>query len=116
MEVTILSYGATIQSMLVRDKAGRHDDVITGYDDIEGYLSNSNMDGALVGRYANRIGRAEVGFRLVDASNVLPTTSENHKSSCWTGRCTRSILPVGTRIIFMVELLVLIKSFGLEIL
>ena len=65
MEVTILSYGATIQSMLVRDKAGRHDDVITGYDDIEGYLSNSNMDGALIGRYANRIGRAEVGFQKI---------------------------------------------------
>ena len=70
MEVTILSYGATIQSMLVRDKAGRHDDVITGYDDIEGYLSNSNMDGALIGRYANRIGRAEVGFQIGIKSDI----------------------------------------------
>ena len=40
MEVTILSYGATIQSMLVRDKAGRHDDVITGY----GAIENPNYD------------------------------------------------------------------------
>lgn len=78
MEVTILSYGATIQSMLVRDKAGRHDDVITGYDDIEGYLRNSNMDGALVGRYANRIGRAEDGFQII-AWGVLVDTSESFR-------------------------------------
>lgn len=78
MEVTILSYGATIQSMLVRDKAGRHDDVITGYDDIEGYLRNSNMDGALVGRYANRIGRAEDGFEII-ALRVLVDTSESFR-------------------------------------
>ena len=78
MEVTILSYGATIQSMLVRDKAGRHDDVITGYDDIDGYLRNSNMDGALVGRYANRIGRAEDGFEII-ALRVLVDTSESFR-------------------------------------
>ena len=78
MEVTILSYGATIQSMLVRDKAGRHDDVITGYDDIEGYLRNSNMDGALVGRYANRIGRAEDSFQII-AWGVLVDTSESFR-------------------------------------
>ena len=78
MEVTILSYGATIQSMLVRDKAGRHDDVITGYDDIEGYLRNSNMDGALVGRYANRIGRAEDGFQII-ALGVLIDISQSFR-------------------------------------
>ena len=78
MEVTILSYGATIQSMLVRDKAGRHDDVITGYDDIEGYLRNSNMDGALVGRYANRIGRAEDGFQII-ALGVLVDISQSFR-------------------------------------
>ena len=42
----------------VRDKVGRFDDVITGYDSIEGYINNFNYDGAMIGRYANRIGGA----------------------------------------------------------
>ena len=42
----------------VRDKVGRFDDVVTGYDSIEGYINNFNYDGAMIGRYANRIGGA----------------------------------------------------------
>ena len=60
IETTIISYGAIIQKILVRDKNGQFDDVITGYDNIDGYVNSPNdMHGAIVGRYANRIGRAE---------------------------------------------------------
>lgn len=59
MEVTVISYGCIIQSILVRDRTGVFDDVVTGYDDINGYLENNNYDGAIVGRYANRIHKAE---------------------------------------------------------
>lgn len=45
--------------MQVRDKVGRFDDIITGYDTIEGYINNFNYDGAMIGRYANRIGGAK---------------------------------------------------------
>ena len=60
IEVTILNYGAIIQKIMVRDRNGQFDDVITGFDDINGYINSPNdMHGAIVGRYANRIGRAE---------------------------------------------------------
>ena len=36
MEVTVISYGCAIQSMLVRDRTGILDDVITGYDNLNG--------------------------------------------------------------------------------
>ncbi|HWY67729.1 MAG TPA: aldose epimerase family protein [Terriglobales bacterium] len=56
VEVEISNYGATIVSLRVPDRTGRVDDVILGYDNLSGYLSEKNQYlGATVGRYANRI-------------------------------------------------------------
>jgi len=56
MEVRILNYGGIVQSLKVPDKNGKFDDVVLGYDNIGGYLTNSPYFGALIGRYGNRIG------------------------------------------------------------
>ena len=55
---SILDYGATWQSMRVPDRAGQMVDVILGYDTPEGYLTYKNYLGAVIGRVANRIGKA----------------------------------------------------------
>ncbi|XP_008212906.1 aldose 1-epimerase isoform X3 [Nasonia vitripennis] len=55
-EVDIISYGATIMAIRTPDKVGKIDDVVCGFDNIEGYLSSINpYFGATVGRVANRI-------------------------------------------------------------
>jgi aldose 1-epimerase len=58
MEVRLISYGAAIQSLKVPDRTGRIDDVVTGFDTLEGYLTRSRFFGAVAGRYANRIANA----------------------------------------------------------
>jgi aldose 1-epimerase len=55
-EARITNYGATITVLRTRDRAGRLDDVVLGYDDLAGYLSAGNpYFGTVVGRYGNRI-------------------------------------------------------------
>jgi aldose 1-epimerase len=62
MEVRISNYGGIITSMKVPDRNGRLHDVVLGYDSLEGYIKNPAYLGAIVGRYANRVGKAQ--FRL----------------------------------------------------
>jgi len=58
MEARIMTWGGTLISLRVPDAAGKFDDVVLGYDDLDGYLKNGGYFGALIGRYANRIGHA----------------------------------------------------------
>ncbi len=58
---SILTYGGIIQSLKVPDRNGKTDDVVLGYDTLDGYLKdaasvNTNF-GALIGRYGNRIAK-----------------------------------------------------------
>ena len=53
--MSVLSYGARIQSLLVPDREGALADVVLGYDDLAGYEGDQAYHGAVIGRYANRI-------------------------------------------------------------
>lgn len=58
-EVDVLTYGATIRAIRTPDKNGKIDDVVLGFDDINGYLGSDNpYFGATIGRVANRIAKA----------------------------------------------------------
>ena len=56
MSAKILTYGATLQSLIAPDRNGKGADVLLGYDDLAGYVDHPNYFGVTVGRYANRIG------------------------------------------------------------
>lgn len=58
--VKIFNYGAIISKFVVKNANGEMQDIVLGFDDIEGYLdpaylANYPYFGAVVGRYANRI-------------------------------------------------------------
>lgn len=53
--VKIITLGGTLVSIKVPDKNGVTADVICGYDDVDSYLNNSGYQGALIGRFGNRI-------------------------------------------------------------
>jgi aldose 1-epimerase len=55
-KLTITNYGGIVVSLEVPDKAGKLGDVVLGYDKLQGYVDNNPYFGALIGRYANRIG------------------------------------------------------------
>lgn len=57
MNVCILTYGAVLRAMNVPGRDGRLTDVICGYDDIKSYVEGDGYQGAVVGRYANRIAK-----------------------------------------------------------
>jgi aldose 1-epimerase len=58
MSANILDYGGTVQSLVVPDRNGIPTDVVLGYDDFASYENGGCFYGAIVGRFANRIGGA----------------------------------------------------------
>jgi aldose 1-epimerase len=58
----ILSYGATLQSLMGPDRAGKIADVVLGYDDLASYVDHPNFFGVTVGRFANRIAGGRFTF------------------------------------------------------
>ena len=59
MSVSLTNYGASIVDLCVPDKNNGFTDVMLGYDSIEGYIAGKSSQGAVIGRYANRIGGAK---------------------------------------------------------
>ncbi|MCI7796939.1 MAG: galactose mutarotase [Lachnospiraceae bacterium] len=58
LSASVTDLGAAWVSMLAPDRDGKLVDVILGYDDAAGYLSDAPHLGAVVGRVANRTGNA----------------------------------------------------------
>ena len=76
-KVTLVEYGAAIQSIKIRDKKGYQIDVVLGYDSPEEYEYNDGCLGATIGRFANRINNAE--FELNGISYKLTENEgKNH--------------------------------------
>jgi aldose 1-epimerase len=59
ISASITSYGGRVVSLKVPDKKGAIGDVVLGFDTLDGYLADNPFFGALVGRYGNRIGKAQ---------------------------------------------------------
>ncbi len=77
MRVRLTNYGAICVSVEVPDKDGNLGDVTLGYDTLKGWLGNTSYFGATVGRYANRIAKAE--FELDGKTYRLAANNgENH--------------------------------------
>ena len=57
VEIRATNYGGIITHLLTPDRAGRLDDIVLGYDALDGYVRETPYFGAIVGRYANRIAR-----------------------------------------------------------
>ncbi|MBK9982953.1 MAG: galactose mutarotase [Saprospiraceae bacterium] len=55
IEMKVINYGCTITSLIVPDRDGRPDDIVLGFDSLEGYIASIHYYGAIIGRFANRI-------------------------------------------------------------
>lgn len=53
--IEVTNYGATWVSAVIPDRHGNPEDVLLGYPDLEGYISDRFYMGKTVGRFANRI-------------------------------------------------------------
>lgn len=74
----ITNYGGRVVNLWVPDKEGNYEDIVLGYETLEGYLnSNEIYFGALIGRYGNRIAKGE--FMLEDTLySLAQNNNENH--------------------------------------
>lgn len=73
----IMTYGGRLLTLKVPDRAGKSGDVVLGYDSLESYGSDTSGQGALIGRYGNRIGGAQftLGGRKI---SLARNDGENH--------------------------------------
>ncbi len=79
--VTLSNYGAITQSIMTRDRNGMPDDIVLGYDTLEEYVNDELFFGACAGRYANRIGKAELPL----GGEVWPLTANENGNTLHGG-------------------------------
>lgn len=59
VEIQITNYGGIVHSLLVPDKNGKFEDILLGFNDLDGYLSSENpYFNCLIGRFGNRLAKA----------------------------------------------------------
>jgi aldose 1-epimerase len=77
LRARIMNYGAILVSLEVPDRDGNLADITLGFDKLDGYLGEHPYFGAIVGRYANRIGKA--AFKLDGVEYKLAANNDvNH--------------------------------------
>ena len=87
----IITYGAAVRSLVVPDRNGSPVDVVLGFDTLEDYMAQDKYIGAIVGRYANRIGGArftldgvEYSLAANDGENSLHGGLTGFDKQVWT--------------------------------
>jgi aldose 1-epimerase len=63
LEIRVMNYGCTITSIKIPDRNGVLEDIVLGFDTLEGYLVSPHFLGCIIGRCAGRIAK---GIFLLD--------------------------------------------------
>ena len=67
----VITYGGIITSLTVPDRAGNREDIVLGYDNLDGYLAATPYFGAIIGRYGNRIARGKFSLDSTEYTLVI---------------------------------------------
>ena len=93
----ILTYGATLQSLVVPDRRGQLDDIVLGHDTAAEYEATQDFLGVTVGRYANRIDGGKFvldgrtfQLRQNDGANSLHGGGQGFDRANWRVRSVQS--------------------------
>ena len=93
MRTEIITYGGAVVRLTAPDRRGKFDDVVLGMDNLEGYRSEPNFFGALIGRYGNRIGHATFPLdgktyhvTKNEADNILHGGARGFDKRVWKAR------------------------------
>jgi aldose 1-epimerase len=97
-EARIMTYGGVVVSLKAPDRKGNSADVVLGFDNVDGYVANFNgpsdaFFGALIGRYANRIGHGtftldgkKYSLPLNDGANSLHGGPHGFNNVVWKAK------------------------------
>jgi aldose 1-epimerase len=90
VQATFSNLGATIVSVKTPDKDGKLEEIVLGYDTLDGYLGDGSFFGNVVGRYANRIAGSkftlngkEYKLAANEGENQLHGGPEGFKTKVW---------------------------------
>jgi aldose 1-epimerase len=99
VEATIITYGGIVVSLKTPDRNGNSADIVLGFDNLDGYVSNSNAEkggaffGALIGRYGNRIAKGQFtldgktyNLPINNAPNSLHGGPHGFNNQVWKGK------------------------------
>jgi aldose 1-epimerase len=107
MQATVITYGATLQALEVPDKHGKVEDVVLGFDDVQGYETGKAYFGATIGRFGNRL--ANGAFELDgkryqvpqnDGPNALHGGPQGFDKHVWKARPTQGKDSVGVTLTY----------------
>lgn len=73
MEARVINLGGIIVSLTAPDREGNLEDVVLGFDSLDGYLAEHPYFGAIIGRYGNRIANGQ--FTVDGESYQLPVNN-----------------------------------------
>ena len=59
MSADIITFGGAIQKLMVPDRRGELCDIVGGYDNLRSYVEGDGYQGALIGRFGNRIDKGK---------------------------------------------------------
>jgi aldose 1-epimerase len=89
--ISLLTYGGIINSIVVPDRAGQLSNIVLGFDTVKDYEEQSPYCGAIVGRFAGRIGGGtftlnNTDYTLVqnDGTNCLHGGTKGFDKAIWT--------------------------------
>jgi aldose 1-epimerase len=101
-EARITNYGGIVVALKVPDRNQKLADVVLGFDDLDGYVSNNNdpkggaFIGAIIGRYANRIAHGtftldgkKYSLPLNNGENSLHGGPHGFNNVVWTAKPIR---------------------------
>ncbi len=75
--VSICEFGGAVVNLFVPDRVGNIADVVCGYDSLLSYEESDGYQGALIGRWGNRIGNAKFVLNGVEY-NLFKNDGNNH--------------------------------------
>ncbi len=97
MQAEITTYGGALVVLTAPDRQGKYADIVLGMDSLEGYEKQTSYFGALIGRYGNRIGKAQFvldgkTYHLPknDGENTLHGGTVGFNKHVWTAKEAQS--------------------------
>jgi aldose 1-epimerase len=108
LQATVITYGGILQSLKVPGKDGKSEDIVLGFDDVQGYQSGTAYFGATIGRYGNRLanGAFELDGRHYqvpknDGPNSLHGGPLGFDKRVWKAQPTKSKDSVGVTLTYL---------------
>ncbi|TPG82844.1 aldose epimerase family protein [Pseudomonas mandelii] len=108
LTATVITYGGILQSLKVPDKNGMLDDVVLGFDNVQGYQSGTAYFGATIGRFGNRLanGAFELDGKryqvpLNDGSNSLHGGPQGFDKDVWKAQPSNGKDSVGVTLTYL---------------